>query len=263
MSSQNRLARNLEEKSKGEHCHLENKVRVNFVRLQLPPENIPVTAWTGTLPPHSLPRTTLTPRPGFHQAGPGWTLSRAEPDLHTALGQSCQPREAKCSFHHTRPHPQAGSQPFVWKKRDCWYLQVQVLPSLPTCHPAPHCLPSSSFSKHRLTNSASSKGGKTLHLHLSVSAFLLVHKPGHRGPAQPTQERRPPKVQVPLLQQTAATARPGVSSSPWATAGPFNTALPSTISPRSSPPVNLPSLGTPSSPASSNAAISLTYLLRP
>lgn len=37
VSSQNRLARNLEEKSKGEQCHLENKVRVNFVRLQPPP----------------------------------------------------------------------------------------------------------------------------------------------------------------------------------------------------------------------------------
>ena len=37
MSSQKRLAWNLEEKSKGEHCHLENKVSVNFVRLQPPP----------------------------------------------------------------------------------------------------------------------------------------------------------------------------------------------------------------------------------
>lgn len=37
MSSQKRLARNLEEKSKGKHCHLENKVWVNFVRLQPPP----------------------------------------------------------------------------------------------------------------------------------------------------------------------------------------------------------------------------------
>lgn len=92
--------------------------------------DIPVTAWTGTLPPHSLPRTTLTPRPGFHQAGPGWTLSRAEPDLHTALGQSCQPREAKCSFHHTRPHPQAGSQPFVWKKKGLLVL-TSSSPPLP------------------------------------------------------------------------------------------------------------------------------------
>lgn len=31
VSSQKKLARNLEEKSKGEHCHLENKAWVNFV----------------------------------------------------------------------------------------------------------------------------------------------------------------------------------------------------------------------------------------
>lgn len=96
-----------------------------------------------------------------------------------------------------------------------------------------------------------------------VSAFLLLHKPGHWGPAQPTHERCPPKGRVPLLQQTAATDRPGGSSSPWVTAGPFNTALPSTISPRSTPHVNLPSLGTPSPSTSSNSAISLNCLLRP
>lgn len=41
--------------------------------------------------PYFTPQTTLT----TDQGGLAWTLSQADSKLHTTLGQSCQPREAK------------------------------------------------------------------------------------------------------------------------------------------------------------------------
>lgn len=78
----------------------------------------------------SLLKATPRLRPGLHQA---------EPSLHTTLGQSCQAREAKSSFLKTRPHPQVGSQPFVWKKTGLLVL-TSSKPAFPAqlraCDPA-------------------------------------------------------------------------------------------------------------------------------
>ena len=163
-----------------------------------------------------------------------------------------------------RPHPQAGSQPFVWKKRGLLVLTSSspALPAhLPPCTPLPafQLLFKASTDQLRLQQGRQDPQPPPP-LRLCLPPPTQTRAP---GAAQPTQERRPPEGQVPLLQQTAATARPGVSSSPWTTKSPFNIALPSTISPRSSPPVNPPSLGTPNPPGSSNSAIALIGPLRP
>ncbi|XP_027436366.2 uncharacterized protein LOC113914941 [Zalophus californianus] len=133
--SSQKLAPNLEEKSKGEHCHLENKVWVNFVRRHtniLPQQPQPVrhqapqqlTVLDGTLPPQITSETTLTsnkgsgltPRPGFHQAGhdldpvPG----RTKITYHPGPELSAPPRLSSVS---TRPGliPTRGRNPLKEK----------------------------------------------------------------------------------------------------------------------------------------------------
>lgn len=102
----------------------------------------------------------LTPRPGFHQAGHGLDSVPSRTNITHYPRPELSAREAKFSFHKTRPHPLAGSQPSEKKGGGggCWHWQVQGLPcQQPTCSPAPHCLPSSSsFPGHQLPNAASS-----------------------------------------------------------------------------------------------------------
>lgn len=172
----------------------------------------PVAAWTGTLSPHSLPRPPSHPDLGFTRLGLAGPCPGPSQILHTTLGQSCQPREAKCSFHHTRPHPQAGSQPFVWKKKRT--AGIDKFKFCPPCPPAPHRLPSSSFSKHRLTNSASSKGGKTLNL-LHLSPSLPSSSYTNQGTAGPLSLRRSsahPKVKFPF--SSRQLRQPGLGCHP-------------------------------------------------
>lgn len=52
---------------------------------------------------------------------------QATPKLHTTLSQSCPPSETKSTFHRTRPHPQVGSQPLIWKKRGLLVLSNSKL----------------------------------------------------------------------------------------------------------------------------------------
>lgn len=41
---------------------------------------------------------------------------------HPGPQLSARPSEAKSTFHKTRPHPQVGSQPLIWKKSDLLVL---------------------------------------------------------------------------------------------------------------------------------------------
>ncbi|CAD7670077.1 unnamed protein product [Nyctereutes procyonoides] len=96
------------EKSEWKHWHLENKAWVNFVHrhTNILPRQSPAC---GTLPPQSLLRPPSPPMRGLasppelgsSRLGMAWTLSQAEPTLHTTLGQSCRP--AKLSSVSTRP----------------------------------------------------------------------------------------------------------------------------------------------------------------
>lgn len=79
----------------------------------------------------SLLRPPLAPRSGCRQA---------TPKLHTTLGQSCPPSEAKSTFHKTGPHPQVGSQPLIWKKRGLLVLSRSKVTSTPHLV-LPHSLP--------------------------------------------------------------------------------------------------------------------------
>lgn len=53
----------------------------------------------------------LTPRPGFHQAGHGLDSVPSRTNITHYPRPELSAREAKFSFHKTRPHPLAGSQP--------------------------------------------------------------------------------------------------------------------------------------------------------
>lgn len=122
------------------------------------------SAQDGTFPAEPFLRLIrgLAPRPdlGANRLGLVWALPQAKPKLHTTLGQSCQPCEAKFSFQKTGPHSQEGSQPFVWKKRGLLVLTSSSLPSQPTCGPAPRCLPlPDHFSGHQLPDSTRSPRG--------------------------------------------------------------------------------------------------------
>ena len=120
-----------------------------------------------------------------------------EPDLHTAPGQSCQPREAKGSFHHMRPHPQAGSQPFVWKKRGLLVL-TSSSPALPAHLPPCTPLPAFQLLFKASTDQLRLQQGRQDPQPPPPLRFCLPPPPQTRAPgaAQPTQERRPPKGQV-------------------------------------------------------------------
>lgn len=78
-----------------------------------------------------LSQLPLAPKSGCRQA---------TPKLHTTLGHSCRPSEAKSTFHKTRPHPQVGSQPLIWKKSDLLVLSsskststAHLVPALVVC----------------------------------------------------------------------------------------------------------------------------------
>lgn len=87
---------------------------------------------------------------------------------------------------------------------------------------------------------------------------------GGQGRSQPRWGWHPPRSQVPLLRQAAATAWTGaLPSNPSATAGPLPTAFRGRVSLRPSPPLNHPSPRTPTSPASLHSAIALLYPLSP
>lgn len=168
MRSQGRLARNLEESPKGSTATWKIKrgsILSRHTNIQ-PQQLLPtepkrrhtskrsgwhLTSCTILRLPSPPTRDLASPGPGCRQAGP---------KLHTTLGRSRQPGEAKLSFHKTRPHPQEGSQPFVWKKRGLLVLTSSSLPSRPTCGPAPRCLPlPDHFSGHQLPDSTPSPRG--------------------------------------------------------------------------------------------------------
>lgn len=58
----------------------------------------------------------LTPRTGFQQAGHGLDSIPSRTNITYYPGPELSAREAKFSFHKTRPHPLAGSQPSGKKK---------------------------------------------------------------------------------------------------------------------------------------------------
>lgn len=168
MRSQDRLARNLEGSPKGSTATWKIKrgsILSRHTNIQ-PQQLLPterkrrhtskrsgwhLTSCTILRPPSPPTRDLASPGPGCRQAGP---------KLHTTLGRSRQPGEAKLSFHKTRPHPQEGSQPFVWKKRGLLVLTSSSLPSRPTCGPAPRCLPlPDHFSGHQLPDATRSPRG--------------------------------------------------------------------------------------------------------
>lgn len=258
MRSQDRLARNLEGSPKGSTATWKIKrgsILSRHTNIQ-PQQLLPterkrrhtskrsgwhLTSCTILRPPSPPTRDLASPGPGCRQAGP---------KLHTTLGRSRQPGEAKLSFHKTRPHPQEGSQPFVWKKRGLLVLTSSSLPSRPTCGPAPRCLPlPDHFSGHQLPDATRSPRGVARR-----SAFLLPRKLG-------SWRHTLPRGHVPLLQQAAATAWPAVSLfCPRSLRGPSNAALPNIafLKPRPLLIFSFPSPCTLISPASSsNSAIAL------
>lgn len=59
---------------------------------------------------------------------------------HPGPQLSARPSEAKSTFHKTRPHPQVGSQPLIWKKSDLLVLSsskststAHLVPALAVC----------------------------------------------------------------------------------------------------------------------------------
>lgn len=208
----------------------------------------------------------LTPRPGFHQGGPG--LDPVPGQVKNYIppwARAVSPAWLSC-FHKTRPHPQAGSQPFAWKKRGLlvltssrYALRAHLRPRIPKLS---FLIPfRASTAQFHLV---SSKGSETLGLlHLLLSLPFSFHtnqgtgahsaRPGaaqsQKFPVSNRQQSQPgPECRCPL---------------PSVTAGPLNAASPRGVAPRLNLLLNLPSPCTPSPPVLFNAAISLICPLRP
>lgn len=101
------------------------------------------------------------------------------------------------------------------------------------------------------------------HLLLSLTAFLLPQRPRHWGTAQPAQERRPPRGQVPI--PSGRQRQPGLDGCP--PPGRLR-ALPTQLCPAQPPPkpgllLDLPVPCTPTPPVSSNSVISPVCPLKP
>lgn len=150
----------------------------------------------------------LTPRPGFHQAGHGLDSVPSRTNITHYPRPELSAREAKFSFHKTRPHPLAGSQPSEKKGGGGWLLALASSRSaMPAAHLQP-CTPLPSFLL--LIPGASTAQCCFLHRRAARSrlpwllpAFLLPHKPRRWGPGGHA-EQRPPRGQVPLPQKAAA-----------------------------------------------------------
>lgn len=215
MRSQGRLARNLEESPKGSTATWKIKrgsILSRHTNIQ-PQQLLPtepkrrhtskrsgwhLTSCTILRPPSPPTRDLASPGPGCQQAGP---------KLHTTLGRSRQPGEAKLSFHKTRPHPQEGSQPFVWKNRGLLVLTSSSPCSPVALHPTA-CL-RDHFQGINCPIPPSHQEGWQDSQPLSpfpVSDFLFPHKLGTSGHTQPMEEWHPPRGNVSLLQQAVATA---------------------------------------------------------
>lgn len=169
------------------------------------------SAQDGTFPAEPFLRLIrgLAPRPdlGANRLGLVWALPQAKPKLHTTLGQSCQPCEAKFSFQKTGPHSQEGSQPFVWKNRGLLVLTSSSPCSPVALHPTA-CL-RDQFQGINCPIPPSHQEGWQDSQPLSpfpVSDFLFPHKLGTSGHTQPMEEWHPPRGNVSLLQQAVATA---------------------------------------------------------
>lgn len=157
------------------------------------------------------------------------------------------------------------------KKGGCWYDKFKFRPPNPPAG-LPRGLPSSLISvRHRppihlelqvwRAAQAQSPGPSCLGL---PPSFHTNHGSGWGECSRPSWDCGPPRSHVPLLRQAAVTARPGaLPSDPSVPVGLFPTAFRGGVSPRSSPPLNLPSPRTPASPACLNSAIALTYPLSP
>lgn len=131
--------------------------------------------------PHLRPHTQTWVPPAW--AWPGPSPGRAKITYHP--GPERQPSEAKFNFHQTRPHPQASSHPFVWKKRGLLVTTSSgsALPAhLRPCMPLPAFLILSRASSAQLRWPPAGTGSPQ-----SPPAFLLPHKPG----SQPTREQGP------------------------------------------------------------------------
>lgn len=120
----------------------------------------------------------LTPRPGFHQGGPGLDpVPGRVKNYIPPWARAVSPAWLSC-FHKTRPHPQAGSQPFVWKKRGLLVLTSSryALPAhLWPCIPRPSFLITFRASTAQF-HLVSSKGSETLSLlHLLLSLPFSFH----------------------------------------------------------------------------------------
>ena len=200
--SSQKLAPNPEEKCKGEHCHLENKVRVSSVRrhtniLPRSPRPSDIRRHTnscldGTLPPRSLLRPPSLPpgglashpAPGSTRLSMAWALSQAKPKLLPPRARAVSP--TKLSSVSTRPGliPTRGRNPL--KKNGAASIdKFKVCPPSPPAALGPTAfLPDLGRASTAQFRSLSSKAGETL---LLLSAFPLPHKPGNLGLAGATQ----------------------------------------------------------------------------
>lgn len=149
---------------------------------------------------------------GSTRLGMAWTLSQAEPTLHTTLGQSCRP--AKLSSVSTRPGliPSRVRNPLKKKGGGggCWHWQVQGLPcQQPTCSPAPHCLPSSSsFPGHQLPNAASSTEERRDPVSPGFYPPSSCHTNQGAGAPGATQSSALPEVKFPFPRRQRLKGRP-------------------------------------------------------
>lgn len=178
----------------------------------------------------------LTPRPGFHQGGPGLDpVPGRVKNYIPPWARAVSPAWLSC-FHKTRPHPQAGSQPFVWKKRGLLVLTSSryALPAhLRPCIPTPSFLITFRASTAQFRR-VSSKGGETLSLlHLLLSLPFSFHTNQGTGAHSAQAGAAVPEVKFPFLQQAAVPAWPAVSlSSPLGSCGPSQRSFPQGSFPR-------------------------------
>lgn len=184
--------------------------------------------------PYFTPQTTLT----TDQGGLAWTLSQADSKLHTTLGQSCQPREAKL-FPQDQASSPGGFTTLCLEKKGA--AGIDKFKDCTPCPPA--ALRPKAFLPDHFQGincplpPGLQQGGETVSpLYLLLSLPSSFHT--NQGLPQPTQERHTPRRsgrgQGPLLQQAALTAWPGVSLSfPLGDCWPSQRSFPQDNSPKS------------------------------